>query len=379
MTDEILSELLKNLRVREIENVDFENKTARLSCEDLDIDTILKIDPENKFFKPEPMLVSLWIKDSDIVNISVHQSDSDVIPVPPETSRAIISSYRYKIEGYDKDADKHYLCGLTDDEQTAKTMVMQAYEYECQRKDTDREARNVPDIDKVCVVRTEDGSVLGWRGWDTKGEFEYNNHEFLLTVNATDAKNDLFVETVGILSKICGEDFEQLDIRRKENLAFIIPDRYVWEVSQYIRHNGSEELKKYSTLDSYNYWDTSLIVSGKPLDVPYVLNKKEIEMPVEISTRCLLPRLNPLNAIPEDKLNETDFYVRFTRHLLQDITTSALLRAEFSKDGEKFIREIPLSKNEQEHFRKEADEMLKSMDLDKMFKHSPARYEKEND
>ena len=128
------------------------------------------------------------------------------------------------------------------------------------------------------------------------GDFIKNRRECLLSINAMDKKghlnNDLYIGVMYMLQEICGEDYEQLDIRRADKMLFVIPDKYVQKVYEAVQ---SSDFADKAQMHKQN--DFSLINAFSECSTPYSRhgrNRDIIEMPVKINTDALSCRMTPI-------------------------------------------------------------------------------------
>ena len=251
-----------------------------------------------------------------------------------EQREKLLEAFDYHICAYDKDKDRNILCALSKNLDEAKDIAALMMKAEMQRTDKERETRNVPDIDYVNIMDNDD-FCIGWVLYNSDKEiceFEPNRMENILSVNGKDNEEDMFLKTVKILEDVCGMDYENLDIRRKENLTFVIPDKYVDEVMDRVKDD-----KRYSF--SYNDFDTSLISLAR-CNKPCIRNDNEVRMPVNIDKRVLSKRTNPLNSIPDDKLRGSEFFIVFGKN-------ETYLEGRYDDTKVK----IPMTANEKDYFK----------------------------
>ena len=228
------------------------------------------------------------------------------VPLKLEQREKLLEAFDYHICAYDKDKNRNILCALSKNLDEAKDIAVLMMKAETQRTDKEREKRNVPDIDYVNIMDNDD-FCIGWVYYNSDKEiceYEPNRMENILSVNGKN--EDMFLKTVKMLEDVCGTNYRNLDVRRKENFTFVIPDKYVDEVMDRVKND-----ERYSF--SYYDFDTSLIPLAK-CDKPCIRNDNEVRMPVIIDKRVLSKRTNPLNSIPDDKLRDSEFFIVFGKN-----------------------------------------------------------------
>lgn len=254
------------------------------------------------------------------------------VPLKLEQREKLLEAFDYHIYAYDKDKNRNILCALCKDLNEAKDISILMMKAETQRTDRERETRNVPDIDYVNIMDNDD-FCIGWVYYNSDKEiceYEPNRMENILSVNGKN--EDMFLKTVKMLEDVCGTNYRNLDVRRKENFTFVIPDKYVDEVMDRVKND-----ERYSF--SYYDFDTSLIPLAK-CDKPCIRNDNEVRMPVIIDKRVLSKRTNPLNSIPDDKLRDSEFFIVFGKN-------ETYLEGKYDDTKVK----IPMTANEKGYFK----------------------------
>lgn len=140
---------------------DFEHYSVQLPFEALAEKQKLFIDPKNKFFTgKEYNDLYLNINNSGLqprmsVQLCTDGDFKKEFFFSPNQMENIHSSFMYTVEAYDKDRDEYHLCGLANNKDSAKQIADFAFKAEQRRTDTNRESRNVPDVDEVNVRETK--------------------------------------------------------------------------------------------------------------------------------------------------------------------------------------------------------------------------------
>lgn len=142
------------------EHLDYQLPLRALTQEQIDY-----VDPERLFFNGEynDLFVNLPSKGGVEFQLNA-DSKTTVFPVPTP----IVDNFRYKVKAYDNDGcpkGQFFLCGFTNDLNTAIAIAELAYQYELNRKDVNREGRGVPDIDEIRVYEDDDLSLVGVVSW----------------------------------------------------------------------------------------------------------------------------------------------------------------------------------------------------------------------
>ncbi len=317
---------------------------SMIPCIGLTDEEINEFDPYRKTFTGTYNDIYLCFNSFDSFGISHFQITIDGmkkfdVPLTLEQREKLLEAFDYHICAYDKDKNRNILCALSKNLDETKDIAALMMKAEIQRTDRERETRNVPDIDYINIMDNDD-FCIGWVCYNSDKEiceFEPNRMENILSVNGKDSDEDMFLKTIRILKDAQCYEYANLDVRRKENLTFVIPDKYVDEVMDRVKDD-----KRYSF--SYYDYDTSLIPLAR-CNKPCIRNDNEVRMPVNIDKRVLSKRTNPLNSIPDDKLRDSEFFIVFGKN-------ETYLEGRYSiiSNGDTKVK-IPMTANEKGYFK----------------------------
>lgn len=106
------------------------------------------VDPEHQFFNGEYNDVFVNFSSKGSIEFQLNADDREtVFPIPDD----VVSKFRYTVNAYDEDRDKHFLCGFTNDLNMAIKIAELA--YQCDSEQTD--------IDEIQVWNESDSSFVG--------------------------------------------------------------------------------------------------------------------------------------------------------------------------------------------------------------------------
>ena len=352
--------------------IDMKDCISRQTFNDcFDEEKIHKADPRGELYKQGYLnSFSLIMNSRNDMYIAVthatEEKEDTIIHFDDEMKNILFSAYPYKVCICDE-FNNGFISAFADSMQKAVKDARYANNLVLQYK-------NRNEIKPVKVLDSKSNRVIGFVDIDS-GDFIKNRRECLLSINAMDKKghlnNDLYIGVMYMLQEICGEDYEQLDIRRADKMLFVIPDKYVQKVYEAVQ---SSDFADKAQMHKQN--DFSLINAFSECSTPYSRhgrNRDIIEMPVKINTDALSCRMNDISCIPQEHISKAEFYISFD-------DKGGKLIAEYIAAGTESVKTetvtFPLSKNEQEFYKEKADNMFKGMSVDKMIDKSEKETER---